>query len=189
MIMKQMMIENFAAQGLQLEIDEDRKVASCVRFSARAKFGYKIVFNYRFAYVERLYEYCAKYINDKIAAQEFRAARKLKVKAEAAEKAAAVKIGDIFIDSWGYEQTNVDFYQVVAKPSAKTVIVREIACRSEDGSQMSHGMADNVFPVRDAFIGSEMKKRIDNYGGFKTSSYSSARPADENRSYYRSWYA
>lgn len=187
--MKQMMIENFAAQDLQLEIDEDRKVAKCVRFSARAKFGYKIEFNYRFSSVERMYEYCAEFIKNKIAVEEYRAARKAKVKAEAVEKAANVKVGDIFVDSWGYEQTNVDFYQVVAKPSAKTVIVREIACRSEEGSMMSHGMADNVFPARDQFIGAEMKKRIDNYGGFKTSSFSCARPADENRSYYRSWYA
>ena len=25
-----------------------------------------------------------------------------------------VEVGDVFVDSWGYEQTNIDFYQVVA---------------------------------------------------------------------------
>lgn len=187
--MKEMMIENFAAQGLQLEIDVERNVAKCVRFSKRAKFGYKIEFNYRFGSAERMYEYCAKYIKDKLAAEERRVQRALEKKERAAAAAAKLEVGAIFVDSWGYEQTNIDFYEVVAKPSAKTVIVREIACRTEEGSEMSHGMADNVFPVRGAFIGPEMKKRIDSYGGFKTSSFSSARPADEGRSYYRSWYA
>ena len=36
-----------------------------------------------------------------------------------------VKVGDIFRNSWGYEQTTVDFYQVV-RVSAKSVWVRRI---------------------------------------------------------------
>ena len=31
-----------------------------------------------------------------------------------------MKQGDIFVSSWGYDQTNVDFYEVV-KVAAKTV--------------------------------------------------------------------
>ncbi|MBT0826919.1 hypothetical protein L8W41_06840 [Campylobacter sp. IFREMER_LSEM_CL1904] len=35
------------------------------------------------------------------------------------------KVGDVFYSSWGYEQTNIDFYQVIAT-SKKTIWVAEI---------------------------------------------------------------
>ena len=37
-----------------------------------------------------------------------------------------IQVGDIFVYSWGYEQTNVDYFEVVAT-TPKTVKVREIA--------------------------------------------------------------
>lgn len=37
-----------------------------------------------------------------------------------------VKVGDIFYSSWGYEQTNVDFFQVVALVGECSVRVREV---------------------------------------------------------------
>jgi len=183
------LVEQFEKYGYILDVNEERIVARCDRVAPRARLGYKNEFHYKFGSVERMYEYLSNFIADRLKVQEIRAKRKEKESREAQELAAKVSVGDIFVDSWGYEQTNVDFYQVVAKPSAKTVIVREIACETEEGSRQSHGMADSVRPVRDAFIGKEMKKRIDKYGGFKTSSFSCARPAGESRSYYRSWYA
>jgi hypothetical protein len=40
---------------------------------------------------------------------------------------ALVKVGDIFYNSWGYGQTNIDWYQVVSvSPTGKTVKIREI---------------------------------------------------------------
>lgn len=38
-----------------------------------------------------------------------------------------IKIGDIFHYSWGYEQTNANYFQVVALKGTKQVIIREIA--------------------------------------------------------------
>lgn len=38
-----------------------------------------------------------------------------------------VKIGDIFHYSWGYEQTNANYFQVVALKGTKQVIIKEIA--------------------------------------------------------------
>lgn len=183
------LVEQFEKHGFILEVSEERIVARCDRIAPRARLGYKNEFHYKFSSLERMYEYLSNFIADRLKVQEIRAKRKEEAKVRAAEMSAKVKVGDIFVDSWGYEQTNVDFYQVVAKPSPKTVIVREIACVTEEGSEQSHGMADSVFPARDQFIGKEMKKRIDKYGGFKTYSFSCARPVDEGRSYYRSWYA
>lgn len=36
-----------------------------------------------------------------------------------------IKVGDFFVCKWGYEQTNVDFYQVV-KTTKKTVTVQQL---------------------------------------------------------------
>jgi hypothetical protein len=37
-----------------------------------------------------------------------------------------VKVGDFFVSSWGYDQTNVDFYRVVGiTPSGKSVKVQQ----------------------------------------------------------------
>lgn len=51
-----------------------------------------------------------------------------KKKREKAEKknAFGVKVGDIFSASWGYGQTNNDFFQVVALVGEKSVRVREV---------------------------------------------------------------
>ena len=38
-----------------------------------------------------------------------------------------VKIGDIFSFSWGYEQTNINYFQVVGLKGTKQVIIKEIA--------------------------------------------------------------
>jgi len=36
------------------------------------------------------------------------------------------KLGDVLMSTWGYEQTNVDFYQVIAVPSSRSVTLREL---------------------------------------------------------------
>ena len=51
-----------------------------------------------------------------------------------------VKVGDIFEMSWGYEQTNVDFFQVVAICGASSVRVRPVGpemVQEEANSPMS----------------------------------------------------
>ena len=38
-----------------------------------------------------------------------------------------VKVGDIFHFSWGYEQTNANYFQVIALKGTKQVVIKEIA--------------------------------------------------------------
>lgn len=59
------------------------------------------------------------------------------------------KVGQIFYDCWGYEQTNVDYYQVIAvKP--KSVVIRAIEGeRKYDASFQS--MSGKVIPLKDKF--------------------------------------
>lgn len=57
--------------------------------------------------------------------------------------------GAIFCHSWGYDQTNVDYYQVV-KRSGTRVYLRPIAASSVAGSEGF--MSDSVVPAKDRFI-------------------------------------
>lgn len=57
--------------------------------------------------------------------------------------------GAIFEYSWGYDQTNIDYFQVVRR-SGSTVWVRPINGKSIPGSEGF--MSDRVVPVKDAFV-------------------------------------
>ena len=56
------------------------------------------------------------------------ATRKVMEAHENRDMHAPLKVGDIFYSSWGYDQTNIDFYEVVGvTKSGKSVKIREIA--------------------------------------------------------------
>lgn len=175
----------YAEHGLTLTVNEERLVAKCTRETKRARLGYKVEFNYRFGSAERMNEYVENFINNKIAniAEKARYAEEKKAKAN--ELANSVVVGDIFVNSWGWEQTNVEFYQVVAKPTAKTVIVREIGQNVVEGSELN--MACYVRPDFNNFVGEEVKTRIGTYG-IKVE-YGTARKTTADKKQYNSWYA
>lgn len=57
------------------------------------------------------------------------------------------QIGDVLVSSWGYDQTNVNYFQVVWK-SEKSIRVKEIGSRiDEDGFMCGHAM-----PVKNEFV-------------------------------------
>ena len=179
------LIEKFEARGLQLEIDEARIVAKCVRPTKRARFGYKVEFNYRYGSVARMFAHVEEFLAGLERADKVKEERKV---ARAAAKVAAlesVKEGDIYVASWGWEQTNIDAYQVVAKKGA-TVTLREIAVSSVEGTESF--MSDQCVPVKDSFIGGEFKKRIT--GKYiNIDDVRSASLAEQGKTFYRSWYA
>lgn len=96
-------------------------------------------------------------------------------------------VGDILVSSWGYEQTNVDFYQVTKIVGKRTVEIREIGHTSEFVPGMST-MSDYVMPVKDKFISGPEKKVVTNGSTISFASYRSAYKW-EGRKQYRSWYA
>jgi len=101
----------------------------------------------------------------------------------------AVKVGDIFNCSWGYDQTNQDYYQVIAI-NKRTVTIREIASQHIDKST-GNNMAAYVVPVKDSFVGEPMKKLMQFSDGkpyLTITSYSSASLWD-GKPDYCSWYA
>ena len=96
----------------------------------------------------------------------------------AATRLAAIhtyKVGDIFYSMWGYDQTNVDWYQVTAV-GEKSVKIREIQGKRVGGSIGS----DSMMPVPNAWTGQEMVKIVNPRGRLKITSFSSASLWDGN---------
>ena len=71
----------------------------------------------------------------------------------------SIKVGDIFVDSWGYDQTNQDFYLVTKKLKASIKIVeigsKVVGHRANGYTSVGIEM---VVPVPDAVIGEEKTK-------------------------------
>lgn len=91
-------------------------------------------FHYRFRDEESRAQYIARAVANRTTYLKRKAQRKAD-EAKARKLAAVqVAVGDIFVYSWGWEQTNVSFYEVVEKRGASTVILREIGAeRTETG--------------------------------------------------------
>jgi hypothetical protein len=70
------------------------------------------------------------------------------------ENPMAFKIGDILTSTWGYEQTNVDFYEVVGT-TAKTTEIRKLRkAVLERGS-----MEGTCFPIMDGYEGGPIRRK------------------------------
>lgn len=90
-------------------------------------------------------------------------------KRQQAETLAKIKCGDIFVSTWGFEQTNADFYQVTKISGSSIEIQRVSAEIKETGF-----MCGTSTPIPDKFIGPAMRKRIGGEGHISINSYSSA---------------
>lgn len=86
------------------------------------------------------------------------AERKSAAKAQRVAFQTTLEPGRVLVNTWGYDQTNVDYYQVVAvSPSRKTITIRKIAARSvDDGPYMS----GSCWPLADHFIGEPLTKHV-----------------------------
>jgi len=106
-----------------------------------------------------------------------------------AEKLAFVpkfEVGDIFVASWGYEQINIDCYQVVEKISTHYAILRKIGYERVEGSE-GHD-CEYVVPIKDSFVGDETYRRKVTKWGIKISEVRFACKHSEGETHYRSWY-
>lgn len=87
-----------------------------------------------------------------------------KEKAERAESAKSIKnpfqVGHVLKSTWGYDQTNVDWYQVT-RVSAKSVWLREIGATA---NQVTGSTTGTCLPDIDQFIGEEFIARPNAYG-------------------------
>jgi hypothetical protein len=75
-----------------------------------------------------------------------------------AKQASAVIVGDIFVSSWGYDQTNVDFYQIV-KVMKSMVAMRPIS-KKVVGPKGDGQSAHKVMPEANKFTGGPIRKKL-----------------------------
>ncbi|MEX9892495.1 hypothetical protein AB7W78_18940 [Providencia rettgeri] len=100
----------------------------------------------------------------------------------------SVSVNDVFVSSWGYEQTNVNFYQVISLHGKKTVTVREIRAETIFDSSMS----GKKKPILNDFIGEPLRRQIKDYGSkplIKIEEFERASLTSTDKEYFFStWY-
>lgn len=88
-------------------------------------------------------------------------------------KPRGLEVGDILRASWGYDQTNIDWYEVTALVGAQMVELRELDQeRAETGSLVGH-----CVPLVGCYKGEAIRK-IARDGAVKLTSYATAFKAD-----------
>lgn len=105
--------------------------------------------------------------------------------------------GSVFVASWGYEQTNVDAYQMTRRINNQTIEVVEIGFEHlTEESRGYSSMAEQVKPLpvsaEKAATMPKLLARITSKNGIQVANKRSAGDADlwdGKESYYHSWYA
>lgn len=118
--------------------------------------------------------------------EQCRAVEAARAKRKAEQVAAnkrALEVGHILVSSWGYEQTNVNYYQVTALVGDSMVEIRPIgAIVAETHTSMS----GKVLPKADAFKGDPMRKKARG-ASVRISSYQIASLWDGTPDFTSSW--
>lgn len=73
-----------------------------------------------------------------------------------------VKVGDIFSASWGYEQTNNNFFQVIALSGKQSVRVREVHPEIIDCDPVSGMAEDRVYKITNELLSYSEKSHFIN---------------------------
>jgi hypothetical protein len=123
-------------------------------------------FNYRFRSEARRAAYVAEFFADVAASVKAKEERK------AAKKAALagpnpLQVGDVLRSSWGYDQTNIDYYEVVELVGKRSVKIREIG-----GEAIETGFMSGIStPKPGSYIGPAVVKRVDENGSAKVRNF------------------
>lgn len=104
------------------------------------------------------------------------ARREADKKDRAAKRATphALTVGAVLTSSWGYEQTNIDYYEVTKLVGSTMVEIRPIAKQSEE----TLSMQGVCVPCPGQYVGAAKRVRVSDYGerdSVRINSFSSAR--------------
>jgi len=103
-------------------------------------------FNYVWSTAEAREQHLNKFFRQKNEYELRKATRRAEQKAKIAEGHKLV-VGDILVSSWGYDQTNIDYYQVTDLIGKTMVEVRQIRAEVVGTS----GYYDKLMPIKDSF--------------------------------------
>jgi hypothetical protein len=120
---------------------------------------------YAFKTTEARDKHIADWMQGRQATKAYRATEK--AKRDAAPR--GLEVGDILYSSWGYDQTNIDYYQVTALIGDCMVEIREIGSQSEETAYMQ----GKCVPAPNQFVGKPMRKIAKN-GYVRLTSYCGA---------------
>ena len=158
-----------------------------VTYSPRGAYPVAAIFGGKRAQPDSLYRYASEQRRLEAILEAVESAkRRMKYKEERKAVTSVPKqyeVGDIVYTSWGYEQTNLDFYQVVEVSGKATVYVRPISSKTV---RTTSWCSEDRSPVKDAFIGEKVIKCRSTYYGIKIGSEHASKASTEG-SYYCSW--
>jgi hypothetical protein len=134
------------------------------KFIAMGFFGkaQKPTFHYSFPTAEKRAAYVIKWFASCVESVERKAKRKAEEKAKLAQ-GHSLQVGHILVSSWGYEQTNVSFYQVVELVGKQSVKLRSVGKNNTDFGWAGHDTG-HAIPAIDEFCGEAFIKRVKDNG-------------------------
>lgn len=142
----------------------------------------KPIFHYTFENESRRIEFINDKIKNRLAIKKSNDDWKNERKKENDALINDVKVGDIFYASWGYEQTNIDFFQVVAKNKSMLTLRELKYTREITGHDQGY-----LTPLKNKFCNdTEIKKRLSR-GRLKIDSVRSATKLEAQK-VWASWY-
>lgn len=180
--------ERFSKYLIQKRISANKGLPAVTIYNLNAKrYFNSIVENWSFRNESEQEKFIQDFKNKIVSWEARKAQRKIERKEAAKQFKNDLKPGDILTDSWGYEQTNVEFYKVL-DIKGSTVWIRELAHEVVGGSYQTHGMACNVLPSNCFIADAPIIKKIVRSQYIKISECVSLSKWD-GRACYKSWYA
>ncbi len=174
------------------EIRHPRELAVAYLTQALNSLAYSVIayrgkatrpaFHYRFQSIERATGYIEQFFADLTRHDDLKRQRR-----EDQKKPHRLKVGDILVNSWGYDQTNTDFYEIVAT-SQHTVDLRPLVSETVPGTEGF--MCDKRIPKPGHYTGEKIRKAVRNANGtnYVSFRFGSGRPWN-GQPQYCSWYA
>lgn len=185
---------SFIRSGIQITLTENNEyfiVSACRKFKTGRL---KCVFGYKFRTATAREVYVSNYFTELEKAEMEK--KNLKILKQEVKHFIEnpYKLGDVLVNSWGYDQTNVNFYQVV-EVKAKSVVIIEICYKVVENSAGYDSC--RVVPVKDNFVNNKsISKRIREFINsegepdyYFSSAYGSLLKHQEGETHYKSWYA
>ena len=158
----------FSDEKLGIQVFQREGVAGSVYEMAFSGMRGKPDYHYRFKSASEAQSYRDKWVNGKRGSYDAKQVR-VNQRREALRNAGKhLQVGDVLVASWGYEQTNYDYYQVIRVFGTRSVEIRELA---QQASYSGQSMTGECVPVTGKFIGEPMTKRVGVDGSVKVRSW------------------
>lgn len=108
------------------------------------------------------------------------------LKRQEAKKGRGLEVGDFLVSTWGYEQTNVDFYKVTKLVGKTMVELQRVG--AEVDRREGNGMSGYKVPTTNPYRGADPIRKVAANGKVKITSYASAYVWDGKPVFFSEWH-